>query len=162
MKVGVMSTIYLIVKTVCIVNLLLLRSGQYETHRSEYNSVCRLARSTRRNVRRVLRETFKTLGISVKLTIRTIYERYEINERCHSFRDKSYEVEPVKIYRSPCGSGAASKRYTYRVLFIGFGDMVNVHNKSVDGVEVIENINRKLNPSFNPKKLKWDGNVAIL
>lgn len=97
----------------------------------------------------------------MKLTIRTMYERYEINECCHSFRSKSYEVEPIKIYRSPCGSGVASNRYTYRALFIGFGDMVDVHNKSVDGVEVIENISRKLNPSFKPKSLKWDGNVAI-
>lgn len=98
----------------------------------------------------------------MKVTIETMYERYEVNDRCHSFRSKLYEVEPIKIYRQPCGSGAASKRYTYRAVFIGFGDMVNVLNKSVAGVEVVENINRKDNPTFKPNKLEWDGNVSIM
>ena len=98
----------------------------------------------------------------MKVIIEMMYERYEVNDRCHSFRSKSYEVEPVKIYRQPCGSGTASKRYTYRAVFIGFGDMVNVLNESVEGVEVVENINRKNNPCFKPDKLEWDGNVSIL
>ena len=98
----------------------------------------------------------------MKLIINTMYEQYKVSEHSVSFRCKSYEVEPIKIVRSPCGSGAAAKRYTYQAVFIGFGDMLNCLNKSVAGEEVRENISRKLNPKFNPKKLNWDGNVATI
>ena len=98
----------------------------------------------------------------MKLIINTMYEQYRVSANTVSFRTKNYEVKPIKIIRSPCGSGAAAKRYHYEAVFIGFGDMLNCLNKSVVGEEVIENISRKLNHKFNPKKLNWNGNVAII
>lgn len=89
----------------------------------------------------------------------------KIIQRMHSytFECADYEVEPTKIVRFRVGSvGAARERYYYKVYFIGFGDMLDVHKKSLAGKETYENLNRKKNPKFNPKKLTWVGNTANL
>ena len=81
----------------------------------------------------------------------------------YSFERKMYEVEPFKITRYSCGRhGAARNRYYYQAHFVGFGDMLDVHRNSLSGKETYESINRQLNKSFNPKKLNWDGDVAII
>ena len=89
----------------------------------------------------------------------------KIIEKTHSytFECADYEVDPTKIVRSRVGSvGAARERYYYSVHFVGFGDMLDVHKKSLAGKETYENLNRKKNPRFNPKKLTWIGNTANL
>lgn len=82
---------------------------------------------------------------------------------CYTFSCKSYEVEPFKITRRPAGKhGSAKYRYHYLAHFIGFGDMLDIHKDSLSGKETSENINRKLNPKFNPKELDWTDNVATV
>jgi hypothetical protein len=99
----------------------------------------------------------------MQIKINTIYERYEVSDFAHSFRHKQYTVTPTKIIRFPCGSvGAAKNRYYYMAEFIGFGDMRNCHNESSMGEVVRENIRRNINKRFNPKKLDFIGNVAVL
>ena len=68
---------------------------------------------------------------------------------------KYAELEPVQFFRSPCGSGAAANRYYYYADFIAPDDAKFVNNGLIR-----ENINRKLNPGFKPKKFEWDGNKA--
>ena len=46
--------------------------------------------------------------------------------------------------------------------FVGLDGMLDYHNKSLLGVETRENIMRKQNPKFNPKKLAWLNNTAHL
>ena len=68
------------------------------------------------------------------------------------------ELEPVRFIRQPCGShGAAAKRYYYSADFVAPDDAEFVH----DGL-IRENVNRKTNPGFNPKKIEWIGNAGLL
>ena len=81
----------------------------------------------------------------------------------YSFNFGHYTVKPKRIIRYPCGRlGAAAKRYHYHCEFIGFGDMLNWHKGSAAGELLTEAIDRKRNPKFDPKKLNWVGNVAII
>ena len=81
----------------------------------------------------------------------------------YTFKTMEYKVKPTRILRYPCGSrGAAAKRYYYQCDFIGFGDMLNCHRQSAVGETLREAINRKKNPKFDPKKLNWVGNVAVI
>ena len=85
------------------------------------------------------------------------------SETTHTFSSAIYTVEPFKITRSQTGSyGRARSRYYYQAHFYGFDDMIDVFGDSASDVECRENINRKINPKFNPKKLDWVGNVAIV
>ncbi|MBL4832634.1 MAG: hypothetical protein JKY26_01560 [Pseudomonas sp.] len=83
-------------------------------------------------------------------------------EHSYTFKSKLYEVNPFKITRRSCGRGAAKNRYYYQAHFIGFGDMLDIHKKSLVGREGHENIMRKDNPRFNPKLLNWIGDEAQL
>lgn len=81
----------------------------------------------------------------------------------YSFKCGSYTVKPRRIIRYPCGRyGAAAKRYYYHCEFIGFGDMLNCHRASAAGELLTEAIIRKSNPKFDPKKLNWVENVAVI
>lgn len=96
------------------------------------------------------------LNVSVRVANKYIDKGY-----CHTFECGDYLVTPFKITRRPCGScGMARNRYYYTAHFIGFGDMLDCHNKSLIGVETSENIVRSANKNFNPAKLNWVGNVA--
>lgn len=66
-------------------------------------------------------------------------------------------LEPVAIYRQPCGTGAAASRYTYQARFVAPKDAGFHH----DG-HIIENIVRKKNKHFKPKDFEWVGNKAVL
>lgn len=99
----------------------------------------------------------------MQIEISTSYERYEVSDFAHSFRHKQYTVTPTKIIRYPCGSiGAARKRYYYMAEFIGFGDMRTCNDESANGDIVRVNINRSINKSFNPKKLDFIDDVAVI
>ena len=96
----------------------------------------------------------------MKVNVRVMNE-YVDKGYCHTFNCGSYEVEPFKIVRSEAGDyQKTAMKYYYVAHFIGFADMLDVHNKSIVGKETYENINRKTNPKFNPKKLNWIGNEA--
>ena len=88
---------------------------------------------------------------------------YATNERkrhtkvTFSFIERQAELSPIRIVRSPCGSGAASNRYYYQADFVAPADAAF----AFCGV-IRTNIWRKLNPQFNPKRLCWIGNVAEL
>lgn len=98
----------------------------------------------------------------MKVTVRVSYEVVD-GGAWYSFKSKDYYVKPVRIIRYPCGSrGAAARRYYYQCDFVGFGDMLNINRQSAAGEILRENIKRKKNPHFNPKKLNWVGNVAIV
>lgn len=98
----------------------------------------------------------------LSVTVMVMVERVDLSPVTHTFRRDSFEVRPFKIIRTPCGRGAAAKRYTYRARFIGLDGMIDLIEQSLEGRETEENINRKRNPRFNPKKLNWDGNVALV
>ena len=95
-----------------------------------------------------------------------VHVPYKIIQGLHtySYEEKEYKVKPFKITRSPTGSSAIAKtRFYYTAHFIGFDDMIcPVYKKSAVGNELRENIRRKINPKFNPKKLTWVGNTARL
>ena len=98
----------------------------------------------------------------IKINVR-VANKYIDKGYCYTFNCGTYEVEPFKIVRSEAGSYTkTAMKYYYVAHFVGFGDMLNIHNKSLVGVESYENIHRKSNPKFNPKKLNWVGNVAIV
>jgi hypothetical protein len=92
-----------------------------------------------------------------------VYNKVIEREFSYSFKSGLYEVKPFKITRRPCGTnGKAKSRYHYVAYFIGFDDMLDVHKKSLSGIETHEQIIRHFNKSFNPKKLTWIGNVAMI
>lgn len=69
--------------------------------------------------------------------------------------DAAVELEPVRVIRYSCGTGAAAGRYRYQADFLAPDDAAFV----MDGC-IRANIIRKENPKFDPKKLNWVGNVA--
>ena len=84
-------------------------------------------------------------------------------EFSYTFECGLYEIKPFKIVRRPCGTnGKAKTRYYYKAYFIGFGDMLDIHKDSINGVESHEPIIRRFNKSFNPKKLTRIDNVAMI
>lgn len=87
--------------------------------------------------------------------------RYETKEKIYSGSGVyqhviAYtELEPVRIMRYPCGTGAAANRYYYEAQFLAPDDA-----EFVDEGVIRAAINRKLNPFFNPKKLVFEKNVC--
>ena len=80
-----------------------------------------------------------------------------ISENVFSYEFKETEVDAIRIFRDPCGiSGKARERYRYTVEAEAPNDAVFVY----DGDKIRANINRKKNKHFNPKKLKFNGNIA--
>jgi len=61
------------------------------------------------------------------------------------------------ILRRPCGSGASSNRYYYEAVFKAPDDAEFIHNGVVNSP-----INRKLNKQFDPKKIHFDGRIAVM
>lgn len=92
--------------------------------------------------------------MKLKITYPTKERKYITK---HMFQNvtKSIELEPVKIYRTPCGTGKAANRYYYSAYFKAPEDAEFVANGMIS-----EPINRKDNPRFNPKQLKWEGSVC--
>ena len=71
---------------------------------------------------------------------------------------KEVELEPIHIIRYPCGSvGEAKNRFYYSGVFIAPDDAEFVTNGTIQ-----ENIFRKTNPKFNPKKLNFNGRTCEL
>jgi hypothetical protein len=84
-------------------------------------------------------------------------ERNYIRPGVYQNISKDAELEPVRILRQSCGTGAAANRYFYVAYFVAPEDAEFVH----DGL-IRENVNRKTNPRFNPKELDWVGNIASI
>ena len=98
----------------------------------------------------------------MELTVR-VANKHIRKGHCTTFECGDYIVKPFKITRRACGhNGAARNRYYYVAHFIGFGDMLDCHNKSLAGVATHENVVRSSNKKFNPKKLNWIGNIAMI
>lgn len=98
----------------------------------------------------------------MKVNVRVANE-YVDKGHCYTFNCGTYEVEPFKITRREAGDyRKTAMKYHYQAHFIGLDGMLDCHNKSLLGVETRENIMRRQNPKFNPKKLTWDGNTAHL
>lgn len=94
----------------------------------------------------------------MKLKIRyTTKERRWISASTFQNISKDAELEPVRIIRTPCGRDAAANRYYYDAIFSAPDDAERI--VVVNG-KIRVNINRKYNPQFNPKKLKWEGNIV--
>lgn len=92
----------------------------------------------------------------MKLKVRyATKERKWLSETTYQPKSKDAELSPVRIMRSPCGSGAAANRYRYQADFEAPKDAAFSH-----GGLMRTNIERKWNPKFNPKKLQWDGDVC--
>lgn len=75
----------------------------------------------------------------------------------HSYQNvsKEVELEPVRVIRYPCGSkGASVHRFYYQADFHAPSDAEFVTNGLIRA-----NIVRKTNPKFDPKKIKFEGNV---
>ena len=89
--------------------------------------------------------------------------KYATNERKYytpntfSFVTRTEILTPLIIFRRPCGIGRAKNRYYYSAKFVAPSDYVYQGDEFM-----VENVNRKLNPTFNPKKLIWDGNKATV
>lgn len=84
-------------------------------------------------------------------------EKKWISRLMYQHLARKAELVPIRIFRLPCGSGAAASRYFYD------GEFPAPSDAGFPGNGLIRaSINRKLNPHFNPKKLEWDGNVAIV
>ena len=84
-------------------------------------------------------------------------ERKQLSAVSYSHVRKDADLEPVRIIRTPCGTGAAANRYYYSGVFVAPEDAEYV----IDGT-IRANIFRKQNPHFNPKILNWVGNVAVI
>lgn len=82
-------------------------------------------------------------------------DRNYITPGTFKFVSKDAELEPVRIYRSPCGTGTAANRYYYQAEFLAPSDAEFVR----DG-KIRVNIKRDINPFFKPKELMWEGNIA--
>lgn len=99
----------------------------------------------------------------MKVNISAGYEKVNLNPCVYTIKHKMYEVEPYMISRRPTGPvREKGTRYYYTAHYIAFGDMINCHCDPCAGDKATANIIRKENPKFNPKKLNWDGNIAII
>lgn len=93
--------------------------------------------------------------MKIKIKYPTTEKKY-LSTYAFQYVSKDAELKPVKFLRRRCGSGKAATRYYYSAVFISPDDAAFVY----DGF-ITENINRKNNPKFAPKKLNWIGNIAI-
>ena len=87
----------------------------------------------------------------------TTKERKKVGKATYMFFNATKNLELVALYRLPCGTGAAAKRYKYEGDFIAPEDA----DFTMDGV-IRCNINRKDNPKFNPKNFEWVGARAFI
>jgi len=91
----------------------------------------------------------------MKMKIRySTKERKYITPGTYQHVSAAAELEPTIIYRRPCGSGEASRRFYYTGIFPAPGDAQFAYDGMIHAP-----INRKENPHFRPKKLEWDDNV---
>lgn len=74
----------------------------------------------------------------------------------HRYVYREVELQPVRILRSSCGTGAAASRYYYQADFVAPNDAAFAFSNGL----IRTNIERKWNPKFNPKKLDWTGNIC--
>lgn len=84
-------------------------------------------------------------------------ERNYRSENVYQNVSRKVSLEPVKIVRHSVGRGAAKERYHYEAYFKAPEDAEYAY----DGM-ISTYIRRKDNKHFNPKKLDFIGNVAIL
>lgn len=93
----------------------------------------------------------------MKITI--IYptsEKQYVSTNCFHYIYKTADLDPVMMFRYPCGAGVAASRYTYAADFKAPDDAAFPTNGLIRA-----NITRKENKHFNPKKCKWDGQKSI-
>lgn len=102
------------------------------------------------SVERIVMRDLASLKIKIQYETK---ETQSVKPGWHRHIIAEAELTPIRIFRRTCGSGAAANRYYYLAKFIAPADAYFV----IDGL-IEENINRKRNPHFNPKKLKWVGN----
>lgn len=95
----------------------------------------------------------------MKITVNVYVEAIK-KDGWTTFKSKAFEVEPFMITRNEIGRG--TKRYYYTAHFIGFGEMINVLEKSAVGEKLYEGINRLTNPRFKPPKEGWVNNKLVL
>ena len=97
---------------------------------------------------------------SLPLTLKVSYatkERKYVGPCTFHFVSTQAELTPAKIVRFACGSGASSRRYYYLAYYPAPDDCEFVS----DGF-LVNYIDRKLNPKFNPKSLTFDSDVCVL
>lgn len=70
---------------------------------------------------------------------------------------KDAELEPIKILRRPCGTGAASNRFYYQAVFVAPDDA-----ESYGYSTITENIIRHKNKHFKPKEFVFINNICDL
>ena len=87
-------------------------------------------------------------------------EKVRVSANAYSHKSKVIEVDPLCIFRHPCGTGAAQKRYTYSAEALAPVDAAFTYGE--ENNRISGNINRKMNKHFNPKKLTFVGNRAKL
>jgi len=97
---------------------------------------------------------------AIKVNVEVYNEYVQLDANWSTFNTGDYEVTPTKITRVKAGR-FTPMRYHYQVHFVGVDGMLSCLNEPLLGVETCENIIRKKNPKFNPKKLEWDGDTAF-
>lgn len=95
----------------------------------------------------------------MKITVKVYVEAIK-KDGWTTFKSKTFEVEPFMITRHETGRG--TKRYYYTAHFIGFGEMIDVLEKSAVGKRLSEGINRINNPRFKPPKEGWVNNKLMI
>ena len=82
-------------------------------------------------------------------------ERIYFNSQLYHHAYKKVYLEPVRIFRTPCGrTGAALKRYFYHGEFVAPIDAEHSYNGHIKA-----HINRKTNKIFCPKKLTFTDDI---
>lgn len=96
-------------------------------------------------------------GIMIKIVYATKEKTWH-TKHTYSNVPKTIDVAPEIITRSPMGRGAARNRYRYDAIF-----------KAPDDAEFVNHdgtlkcwIDRRLNPDFDPKQLKFDGDTCFV
>lgn len=84
-------------------------------------------------------------------------QRHYISKATFQHVSREAELEPFRIIRRPCGTGAAASRYYYFADFPAPKDAAFVY----DGY-IREPINRRQNPHFDPKKFTFSEDVCRL
>lgn len=83
----------------------------------------------------------------------------KLSESSFQYVSEQFEIEPTGLVRWPCGSGKASKRYHYTVLFIAPSGVIDCNMNPIQGTETRESIFRRTNSKWMPPKEGWTGNV---
>ncbi|MNP52349.1 hypothetical protein D3C76_1467370 [compost metagenome] len=94
----------------------------------------------------------------MKIVINCSVELVRISPVTFTFRSEQFEVEALRIFRTPT-SLHSSRRHYYTAEFVAPNGVIGISGKSITGELIRAPIIRRCNPKWRPPKDGWNGNI---